>query len=236
MQKKKSTTSGTLPRDRFTYLWLALAVVLMFFGTTRWTIPLAVWLYPVFLLRFVRTQPVWRGIGLSLLASVLVLEFTGQGVFPIPVPFYYLIAFGMGTAATLPYLIDRLLAPRLGGMLGILVFPLAVTTLWYLLALVVPFGTFGNPAYTQYGNLPLLQLLAVTGIWGINLLMGWFASVVNWAWERGFAWPRVRGGVQPLLVVDNSSFSPTRLTILPGPAYPSFQSSPCSEFQAVRIV
>ena len=43
-------------------------------------------------------------------------------------------------------------------------------------------------------------------------------------------------GVLPLLVVENSSLSPTRLTVLLGPAYPSFQSSPCSEFQAVRIV
>ena len=51
-----------------------------------------------------------------------------------------------------------------------------------------------NPAYTQYGNLPLLQLLSVTGLWGIDFLMSWLASVVNWAWERGFAWPRVRGG------------------------------------------
>lgn len=42
--------------------------------------------------------------------------------------------------------------------------------------------------------------------------------------------------VLPLLVVDNSSCSPTLLTVLLGPAYPSFQSSPCSEFQAVRIV
>jgi apolipoprotein N-acyltransferase len=61
-------------------------------------------------------------------------------------------------------------------------------------ALVNPFGAMGNLAYTQYGNLPLLQLLSVTGLWGIDFLMSWLASLVNWAWERGFAWPRVRGG------------------------------------------
>ena len=38
-------------------LWLGLALALMTFGTARWTIPLAAWLYPVFLLRFVRTRP-----------------------------------------------------------------------------------------------------------------------------------------------------------------------------------
>jgi apolipoprotein N-acyltransferase len=38
-------------------------------------------------------------------------------------------------------------------------------------------------AYTQAGNLTLLQLLSVTGIWGITFLIGWFAAVVNQALE-----------------------------------------------------
>jgi apolipoprotein N-acyltransferase len=40
--------------------------------------------------------------------------------------------------------------------------------------------------------LPLLQLLSVTGLWGIAFVMSWLASLVNWAWERGFAWQEVR--------------------------------------------
>ncbi|MFL5657183.1 MAG: nitrilase-related carbon-nitrogen hydrolase, partial [Ktedonobacteraceae bacterium] len=40
----------------------------------------------------------------------------------------------------------------------------------------------------------LIQLVSVTGIWGITFLITWFAAVVNWAWERDFAWPQVRGG------------------------------------------
>jgi apolipoprotein N-acyltransferase len=96
---------------------------------------------------------------------------------------------------TLPYLIDRVLAPRVGGLLGSLVFPFALTSVWYVWGVANPWGTTYNPAYTQYGNLPLLQVLSVTGLWGITLLMGWFASIMNWAWERGFALPKVRGGI-----------------------------------------
>ena len=193
MHNQKHTTSVTSQRDRLSYLWLALAIVLLPFATAHWTIPLAAWLYPIFLLRFVRIQPLWRGILLVLLALVLVLAFVLQYTsFSFSVVYYILLVFGMGVIYTLPYLIDRVLAPRLGGMLGTLVFPLAVTTVWYLFALFQ--GTWGNPANTQYGNLPLLQLLSVTGLWGIVFLMSWLASVVNWAWERGFAWPRVRGG------------------------------------------
>ncbi len=198
VHNQKQTTLVTGQRDRLSYLWLALAIVLLAFATVRWTIPLAVWLYPVFLLRFVRTQPMLRGILLVLLATVLELAFELQGFVPFSGAIYYLAPFGFGVVfgvlITLPYLIDRLVAPRLGGMLGTLVFPLAVTTVWYLSGLVNPFP-WGNPAYTQYGNLPLLQLASVTGLWGIVFLMSWLASLVNWAWEQAFVWPKVRPGL-----------------------------------------
>ncbi len=133
----------TSPRDRLSYLWLALAIVLLPFGTARWAIPLAAWLYPIFLLRFVRTQPLWRGVLLALLATVLVLEVAWLGFLPpLPGALYILIVFAIGVLYTLPYLIDRVVTPRLGGILGTLVFPLAVTTVWYLFDLVSPWGQY----------------------------------------------------------------------------------------------
>jgi len=195
---QKAPTALTGVADRLSYLWLALAVGLLPFTIFRWTIPLAAWLAPVFLLRFVRTQPLLRGILLALVANAVVLEFVLRGVMPIPDPFYYPAVFGVGVAITLPYLIDRVVAPRSGGLLGTMVFPAAVTSMWYVQAssaAINPYAsTWMNPAYTQSGNLPLLQLLSATGLWGIVFLMSWFASVVNWAWEQAFAWPRVRGG------------------------------------------
>ena len=194
MHNQKHTPSVNTKRDRLSYLWLALGILLFAFATPRWTIPLAAWLYPVFLLRFVRTQPLLRGMLLVLLATVLVAEFALQGVFPLSGVFYYLDVFGGAVMGFLPYLLDRVLARRLGGLLGTLVFPLAVTTVWYLSALIFS-GTWYNLAYTQYGDLPLLQLVSVTGLWGIDFLMSWLASLVNWAWEQGFVWSKVRPGL-----------------------------------------
>ena len=212
----------TYPRDRLSDLWLALAIVLMPFAMDyRWMIPLAAWLYTIFLLRFVRTQPLWRGILLGYLASVLVSVLLGPQGGAFPGASYYLAVWGFGVLFILAFLIDRLLAPRLGGMLGTLVFPLAVTTVCYLNGLFDPFtATQTNPAYTQYGNLPLLQLLSITGLWGITFLMSWLASVVNWAWERGFAWPRVRGGTALYagLLALVLLFGGARLTLFPAQA------------------
>lgn len=134
-------------RDRLSYLWLALCILFLAFGTVKWTIPLAAWLLPVFMLRFVRTQSLLRGILLMLLATVLVLTIELPGFLTLAGALYYLAPVGLGVLFgalfTLPYLIDRLAAPRLGGLLGTLVFPLAMTTISYLFALVSPFGTMG---------------------------------------------------------------------------------------------
>jgi apolipoprotein N-acyltransferase len=99
-----------------------------------------------------------------------------------------------GTILALPYLLDRLLTPRLclvSGLLATLVFPLSRVACEYLISLT-PFGSLISLAYTQYGNLPLLQIISITGIYGVSFLMAWFASVGNWAWEQHFSWPRIR--------------------------------------------
>src|SRR2546428_2704267 len=195
MTNQKHNTSINYQRDRLSYLWLALGIVLSAFVLPRWTIPLAVWLYPIFLLRFVRTQPLLRGMLLLLLASALVSVVELQGVLLASGVFYYLDVFGGAVVGIVPYLLDRVPAPRLVGLLGTFVFPLAVTSVWYLFDLLSPTGTIFNLAYTQYGDLPLMQLLSVTGLWGILFLMSWLASMVNWAWEQGFDWSKVRPGL-----------------------------------------
>src|SRR5438093_13305064 len=69
MTNQKHNTSINYQRDRLSYLWLALGIVLLPFSMPIWTIALAAWLAPVFLLRFVRTQPLLRGMLLLLLAN-----------------------------------------------------------------------------------------------------------------------------------------------------------------------
>jgi apolipoprotein N-acyltransferase len=80
-----------------------------------------------------------------------------------PALVYYPLVVVLTGLTILPYLADRLSTPRLGGFVATLVFPLAYTTIEYL-ASFGPFGTITSLANTQYGNLPLLQLVSVTGI------------------------------------------------------------------------
>lgn len=176
------------------WLWLAIATVLLLFSNGRPAIPIAAWLGPVFLLRFLRSRSAVPGLVIGYLVSTVAFHFQFRGMVPIPgIGYYAFVAFS-GFVVLLPYLMDRLVAPRLGGFVATWVLPLAWVSTEYVSSVLSPYGSWGSVAYSQYGNLPLLQILSVTGFYGVTFLIGWFASISNWIWEHDFDWPRVRAG------------------------------------------
>ena len=185
-------------QDRWSYLWLVIGTLLTLFSTGQWTVPLAAWLGTIFVLRFVRSQPVWRGILLAWLTNFVVVSIAWWNIlgYGAPLPMF-LVTMAISTLfiGALPFLLDRLLVPRLGGFAATLVFPLTVTAIEFLTISANPLGSFGGQAYTQYNSLVLMQLVSVTGMWGITFLLGWFPTVFNYAWERSFAWTEIRRGV-----------------------------------------
>lgn len=206
--------------DRWTYLWLVLAFVLTTFSISvgKWIIPLAAWLGGIFTIRFMRTQKrAWLAYLLlavtTLISSVIALpDFLG--------PLTYAVAIGAAVVTPLAPLADRVLGPRLPGFAATLVFPVTYTALEFINNLTNPLGSFGTQAYAILDNLPLLQLASITGMWGLSFLMGWFASTVNWVWERDFAGSAVKkailiyGGVAMLALF----YGQVRLWFAPSPA------------------
>jgi apolipoprotein N-acyltransferase len=171
------------------WLWLLAAAALLLVADGRNTIALAAWLAPALLLRFVRTQPAKRGLAIAYLTLMLIRGVAMRGMIPIPGVFYYIFMVISSISALLPYLADRLVAPHLKGIFSTLVFPCTLVAAQFVYS-QGPLGSWGSLPYTQAGNLPLIQLLAVTGLWGITFLIGWFAGVVNWTWQRGIGGPQ----------------------------------------------
>lgn len=173
------------------WLWLAIAVGLLPFANGANTIALAAWLAPVFLLRFVRGSRKLIGLPIAcvVLAAMFALQF--RGMLPMQGITYYLVVVVFGIVGVLPYFVDRLLTHRFNGLMATLIFPTAWVTAEYLVSFS-PSGSWYAIAYSQYGDLPLLQLLSVTGMWGITFLIGWFAAVCNQVWELGLASKRTR--------------------------------------------
>ena len=142
-------------------------------------IPIAPWLALTFLLHGARSQPPVPGLAYVAVALYATLAVAERGILPIPGPGYFGVVAALTLIVTLPFIADRLLAARLSGWAATLIFPMAWVAFEFLQSRFTPSATWGSLAYTQYGNLPLMQLAAVTGIWGITFLMAWFASVIN---------------------------------------------------------
>ncbi len=182
-------------KDRWSYLWLVIGLLLFI----PYQVPLVSWLAPIFHLRFLRAQKTGRGFLIFLLSALLpvgiiVYPYLGPlGMTSIPLIFI-LVAF-TAIIAALPLLADRLLVPRLSGFLATLIFPLAATVIDFVNNKTSYMGSTMDSAYNAYGDLALMQLVSITGIWGIVFLTRWLGAVVNYAWERGFTWKEIRRGV-----------------------------------------
>jgi apolipoprotein N-acyltransferase len=181
-------TTAHPPTDRLAWLWLVCGAALLPLIQYQTVWPLAAWLAPVFLLRFARTQPARRAVPVLMLVYYLAAVVALRNVMPLPM----LPLLGLTGLVGVPaYLVDRALAGRLAGLPRTLAFPLTAAVMDWLFG-KSPLGTFGSPAYSQFGNVPLIQLVSLTGVAGLVFLIAWLAPVVNEVWEHGPTWPAAR--------------------------------------------
>ena len=227
--------SGKKTQPGWSYACLILAGLLLVVSNGRWIVPAAAWISPVLLLRFMRTQPALRAILLADLVMTSAALVSWQGMVPVP-GFLYVVVVGLTAQAMLvPFVVDRLLFSRFHGLVRTLILPTAWVGVEYVNSVWNPYGTWGSAAYTQFGNLPLVQVVCVTGLFGISFLIGWFAAVVNHAWENEFAWSRVRviailfAAVLALVLLAGGA----RLAFFP-PAVPTVRVASISATEALR--
>jgi apolipoprotein N-acyltransferase len=202
-----------MTKDRYMpIVWFFVGFALFIFTRTVTFIPLAIVVAPLFILRFLRTQKAVKGILLTLLGFTISLTISLWGLFSFEDKAFSLLfntirSLLIAIVLSLPYIADRLMVRRIQGFLSTLIFPVACTMFYFLDSSFGPLDGLGIfYAYNQYGNLTLMQLLSVFGIWGSVFLLSWIASAVNWAWDRGFEWDRVRKGLAVFFCVVSLVF------------------------------
>lgn len=165
------------------FAWLALALIAQLFVGGNWNLTIAPWIALTLFLKFSRGQKraslVW--IGFPFFA--LVTGISMNGIVPIPYPYYLIFIAGISLLIYSGFLIDRWVV-RQQGVMSLMVFPTFLVVLEGVVSLG-PYGTWNSLAYTQADNLFLIQLVSVTGIWGITFLIGLTASLLCRAWEDG---------------------------------------------------
>lgn len=170
------------------FLWLILGCTALLFMGGKWNITILVWIGSIFFLRFFRTQ---RDVWGLLLAVPFILAashvfFLGLAV-QVTIAFQVLIAVSYTLYLIIPCIADRLLYRRMGSLfLSTLVYPVTLIVVQFLLSYNPELGTVLNWTVSLFSMKPLIQLVAITGVWGPSFLVGWFASIFCTLWEEQF--------------------------------------------------
>jgi apolipoprotein N-acyltransferase len=173
------------------FLWLGIAAILLLFAGGRWNFTPASWLASLFLIRFYReSEKAGRNFLLMWIATALPLILSWSGatfmsmIHPAAEAVFFFLTAPLGL---IPYAVDRMYYRRFGSPFWLtFIFPVATTAMDFFSSNGSPFGTFGAAAYSQRDFVAVMQIASVTGLWGITFLVGWFASLANYIWEKGF--------------------------------------------------
>lgn len=176
---------------RRTIFWLLLATGFAACAIGNFAFPLGAWLAPLFMMRFVRTSSPLSGQVLGALGYVFAHNIAWRDAIIFEGLTYHLVASGLGLLFFIPFLVDRTFATRLRGFASTLVFPTALVVtefVWSQSGL----GSWGASAYSQWGELELLQATSIGGLWIVAFLVGWTAATANLVWSEGLDELKVR--------------------------------------------
>ncbi|WP_297801055.1 nitrilase-related carbon-nitrogen hydrolase [uncultured Brevundimonas sp.] len=167
------------------------------------TLIIAPWIALFFTQRYVRMTQGWQSLLLGSAAWALAYYVGWMGVLPLNGWKVTVVPVAVGVVAFIPFIIDRIVSPKLWAGLRWLVLPLAwvVTEALFGLAGV---GTWGALAYSQYGFDLLLQGHAVFGLAWSAFVVAAVVSIANQLIDQRGRMPRSIGvfaGVLALALV-----------------------------------
>jgi apolipoprotein N-acyltransferase len=183
-------------------LWFFLGFGIFMFSRRSEIVPtigIAIIIAPIFILGFIRTQTTKKGIFLTFLGFILSLNIALWGLFEFSDKSFSLIISLVRSSLlaipfSLPYIADKLIYPKFKekGILSTLTFPIIATAIFFLFSLEGPFDGDAVFAAFGYGNLIFKQIASIAGLWGFVFIFSWFASIINYSWEKKFNWGKIK--------------------------------------------
>ena len=165
------------------WIMLILGLIAYAFSNGHMNIPVASWIWPFCILFYFRKceKPAAKLLPLPLMLGFAFIRWSGVGGGSLLQEF--LLGFINGIVYYLPFLADSLFYKKAGGFKATLILPLSFASLDFFMSLT-PVACSDSLAASQAGNLPLMQLASVAGVYGITFLIAWFASAAMYAFEH----------------------------------------------------
>ena len=193
-------------------LFLTILLAFLLFSNGRFSLFFATWISSALLLFWVRKYSTIKGFLFAWLFLSMAWSFQFYGMVPVPALFYIAIVIVYGLIGSLPYLLDLLLLKDRNSFVQTLIFPFSWALIDYLTQ-YTPYGSWGHAAYSQHTQLVMLQSISLFGMSFITFLIGWFASICNWAYHHDMQWQKIRRAVviYGMLMLFTLSFGSIRL-------------------------
>ena len=149
----------------------------------KWNFTFSAWIAPAALLLLGSGQRFWRSFLLTLVTLFISGLIANYRVMPFPALFLVPFCLQIAVVNSIPYVAATFLSRYLDGSLSTLAFP-SLAVLVEFLSSLGGGGVWGSIANTQAGNLALMQLTSVFGLWGVSFLLYWWAALLEWAYRR----------------------------------------------------
>ena len=162
-------------------LFIMLSFLVYIMSNGEWCIPIFAWIYPILFLCMIylnRTRKVHLII-CSIYAIGFVVQF-GRAI-GMDIKIGIMVSILLSFLKVLPYIYWSKSKMRFQDTI---IFASIMVSIEYILYLIYPILGGLSDAYTQYQNLYLLQIVTVTGIYGIIFLIYWTAAMVIWIWNN----------------------------------------------------
>ena len=169
-----------LKSNRFA-VFIILTFLIYVMSNGEWCIPIFAWIYPILFLCMIylnRTRKVYL-----IISSIYAIGFIVQfwRAIGMDIKICIIVAILLSFLKVLPYIYWSKSKMRFQDTI---IFASIMVSIEYIIYLIYPALGGLSDAYTQYQNLYLLQIVTVTGIYGITFLMYWTAAMVIWIWNN----------------------------------------------------
>ena len=169
--------------NKYFAVFIIFSFLVYIMSNGEWCIPIFAWIYPILFLYMIylnRTRKVCLIIS-SIYAIGFIIQFWRAVGMDIKI--CIIVAILLSFLKILPYIYWSKSKMRFQDTI---IFASIMVSIEYIIYLIYPILGGLSDAYTQFKNLYLLQLVTVTGIYGITFLMYWTAAVVIWIWNNKY--------------------------------------------------
>ncbi|MBN2135652.1 MAG: hypothetical protein JW737_07985 [Acidobacteria bacterium] len=180
-------------------IWLIPGLIFLYLIGGDRPVSIALWLAPVFFIRYFRETGRIIGpiVALPFITAISVVS--NIGILPIPLNIAVIYFFKSTIIAIIPYILDRNLRSYLSMGLRTLLFPASIVALLFYQSSIGPGMWVSNIHIVD--DINLLQIVSLSGVWGLVFFVSWIASLLNELWEHRENFPSVRRLVVVSIVI-----------------------------------